>query len=216
MENYQAFKNFKYFGIYIEAFTNQEGEIKKIVQSPTQEDYKGAKHWFKQFRGLTPNGIAINMRTYSSIDIDNPNDCSILDKLLIDCNFIVKTKKGYHFYFLKEDQLERNKQCITADINLNQLFFIPKYYHKETKEEFNYTLIKSNELNEMPSYAIEWCQDLIKQHHGNKKSKQIKEKIEMVKVESTNTDNNSNEIFCIIDNGMTTGSPYAPNLTKEF
>ena len=196
----ELFKDFKYYGIFVEAFTNQEGEIKKIPQLPKQEDYKKKKQWVKEFRGIIPNGIAINMKNYSSIDVDSPNDCSILEQLKNDCNFIVQTKKGYHFYFLKEDQLQRNKQCIIADINLDQLFFIPKYYHKETKEEFNYTLIKSHELNEMPSYAIEWCQDLIKEKYGNKKPKQIKEKIEIVKVEST--DNNSNEILIEILNNI--------------
>ena len=198
----EPFKDFKYYGIHVEAFTNQEGEIKKNPQLPTKENYKKKKQWVKEFRGIIPNGIAINMKDYSSIDVDAPNDCSILDQLKNDCNFIVQTKKGYHFYFLKEDQLQRNKQCITADINLDQLFFIPKYYHKETKEEFNYTLIKSNELNEMPSYAIEWCQNLIKQHHGNKKSKEIKNKIEIVKVESTDNNNNSNENLIEILNNI--------------
>ena len=200
----EPFINFKYHGIFVEAFTNEEGETKKKVIEPYQKEYETKKHYLKSFFGNNPNGIAVNVEDYSTIDVDIPEDCTILDKLLSDCNFIVKTKKGYHFYFLKENQLERIKVCGTADINLKQLFFIPKYYHKETKEEFNYTLIKSNELNEMPSYAIEWCQDLIKEKYGNKKPKEIKERIEMVKVESNNNTNNikSNEILIEILNNI--------------
>ena len=196
----EPFKQFKYHGIFVEAYTNKEGEIKKKVKEPTKEEYENKKHYIKPIFGNNPNGIAINLEEYSCIDVDIPNNCSILEKLLKDCNFIVKTRKGYHFYFNKEDQLERIKLCEIADINLKQLYFVPKFYHIETKEEFNYTLIKSDELNDMPQYAIHWCKDLIKEKYGNKNLKENKEKIEMIKVETVN--NNSNDILIEILNNI--------------
>jgi hypothetical protein len=129
----EPFKNFKYHGIFVEAYTNKEGEIKKKVIEPTQKEYENKKHYIKPIFGNNPNGIAINLEEYSCIDVDIPNNCSILEQLLKDCNFIVKTRKGYHFYFNKEDQLERIKFCEIADINLKQLYFVPKFYHRYSK-----------------------------------------------------------------------------------
>ena len=57
--------------------------------------------------------------------------------------------------------MPRNQQKGIADINLNQLFYIPTYIHDETKEEYHYEIIKSEKLVDMPKYAIMWCKMLL-------------------------------------------------------
>jgi len=181
--NFPAFSKFNYFGINVSAYTNDQNEIKKSVKCPSESCYKGTKHYFKPIynketkqNDIIPNGISIITKNLSVIDVDEIDKCSILDQLLNDCSFIIKTRKGYHFYFNKEDILGRNKQCGVADINLNTLYYVPKYYHVETNEEFSYSIYKDNgDLVDMPQYAIDWCDSLIKEKYGDKKEKKDKE-----------------------------------------
>jgi hypothetical protein len=174
---YNVFKDFSYFGIYIEAYTNQNNEVKKLTVSPVELYYKNIKHYYKKIYDrrvgglIEPNGIAINCREISTIDVDIPEKCRILPKLKEDCKFYIETKKGYHFYFKKEDKLPRNERVGIVDINLNQLYFCPKYYHIETKEEYNYKPIITEELVDMPEYAIDWCLTLIDTKKDDNKEK---------------------------------------------
>jgi len=161
--NFQSFSKFNYFGINVSAYTNDQSEVKKLVKCPSESCYKATKHYFKAIynketkqNDIIPNGISIITKNLSVIDVDEIDKCSILEQLLKDCGFIIKTRKGYHFYFNKEDILPRNKQCGVADINLNTLYYVPKYYHVETNEEFSYTLYKDGDLVDMPQYAIDW------------------------------------------------------------
>lgn len=192
------FKNFKYHGIFVYAFTNQDNKIKKSCYQPKQDKYEDINHYFRSVfnfhtgQMIKPNGIQIDTTGISSIDIDQPKDCDILDQLLNDCKFYVKTKKGYHFYFNKENELERIQQCGVADINMDKLWFVPEYYHIDIDYEKNedgkfkyikkgnnkykittkyeeddeiygkYELIKNEGLVDMPKYAIDWCKMLIK------------------------------------------------------
>jgi hypothetical protein len=168
------FERFTYHGVFIEAYTNEQNKIVKSIIAPIEEQYKNKKHYFgevydKKTRSyIKPNAISIDVSKYSIIDVDKPEQCPILDKLLNDCNFIVKTKKGYHFYFnlcnelLKSDKGKKGVLCDIADINIPNLFFCPIYCHKDdSKINFSYELIKNNELNNMPDYAIMWCNMLI-------------------------------------------------------
>ena len=77
---------------------------------------------------IDPNGISIltEKSGLSIIDVDKPNDCPILDKLLTDCQWIHKTRKGYHFIFKKND-LQRNKQCGVIDVNTTLIHFVSEY-----------------------------------------------------------------------------------------
>jgi len=180
MESYlkKNFQKFKYFGVFVDAYTNHEDKVKKHIIAPYHTKYEGCQHYFKDIyhyktkKNYQPNGIAINTSEISTIDVDDPENCKkLVDKLLIDCKFYVKTRKGYHFYFKKENVLERNQKCEIVDINLPQLFYIPKYYHNETNEEFNYTLIKYEGLVDMPQYAIDYCENIIEISNANKAKK---------------------------------------------
>ena len=183
--------NFRAYGVYIDAFTNENGAIKKSTAHPagkaTEKRTKDTKYPKKDLikcdepetkynyfgsvysrilkQEVKPNAIAIITKhsNISCLDVDKPEQCIILDRLLNDCNFIVKTKNGYHFYFIKEDILPRN-DCRNGiiDINTGLLFYCPKYTHHKTGQEFKYEIIKSEDkLNDMPDYAIEYCKTLI-------------------------------------------------------
>lgn len=173
-------ENCKYHGIYVFAYTNDENIIKKGCYQPLKVEYNDVQHYFKDIQvkknKWKPNGVQINTTNISTIDIDEPKKCSILDKLLNDCKFYVKTRKGYHFYFNKENELGRVRQCKIADINMDKLWFVPKYVHKDTKEEFNYELVKSEKLVDMPQYALDWCKMLIDMNYEDKQetTKKIK------------------------------------------
>lgn len=169
-------ENCKYHGIYVFAYTNDENQIKKGCYQPFKTEYENTQHYYKPIQlkksKWQPNGIQINTTNISTIDVDEPKKCSILDKLLNDCKFYVKTRKGYHFYFKKENELARIRQCKIADINMDKLWFVPKYIHKDTKDEYNYELIKSDKLVDMPQYAIDWCKMLIELNYTEKETTQ--------------------------------------------
>jgi P4 family phage/plasmid primase-like protien len=205
---YKDFKEFKYFGINVSAYTDKDGNLKKNVIAPLETKYKNTIHYYRPiYNKLTntedtiPNGIAVITKQLSTIDVDDVTQCSILDQLLKDCSFIVKTRKGYHFYFNKEDVLERNKKCGVADINLNTLYFVPKYYHNVSKEEYQYTIYKNSwPLIDMPKYALDWCLTLIKDRYVEKKDKVIKNDIKTdLKDEGIDTNEGNNVLQTLLD-----------------
>jgi hypothetical protein len=123
------------------------------------------------------NGVALNTKlsNISCIDVDEPEKCTILEKLKTDCQYVIKSRKGYHFLF-KNNDLPRNKICGVVDINTSLLNFCPEYKHRETKETIGkYSVIKSNGLIEMPKYAYDYCSNMIKQKFGSIKSVSKKE-----------------------------------------
>lgn len=180
------FEQFNYFGVFIEAYTNEDNKIVKSINAPSYNKYKDTKHYFKDVyckeRGefVKPNAISIDVSKHSIIDVDKPEQCPILDRLLNDCNFIVKTRKGYHFYFKnceslsKSDKGKKGVLCDVADINIPNLFFCPIYCHRDdNKINFSYELIKNKELNDMPEYAIMWCNMLIMMKNFNSSEKTV-------------------------------------------
>ena len=179
--DFKAFKNFNYFGIYVYASLNEKNELQKYCYQPKAEQYKNVKHYNKPVWNyhlcelVKPNVIQIDTTEISTIDVDKPEKCkTLVDKLLIDCKFYVKTKKGYHFYFKKENKLPRDKKCGIIDFNLQKLWFGEynfvefkdieengekvKEYVIHTDKVYKYELIKNEELVDMPQYAIDYCQ----------------------------------------------------------
>jgi hypothetical protein len=163
----KAFSDFITFPIHIHAYTNEAGKIKKSCSSLPNEWEKLTKSqkknlvYKKNYGNIKPNGIGVVMTGLSCIDIDQPNKCSILERLKDDCGFWVKTKNGFHFYYKKENVLPRQKLCKVADINTNLLYFVPTYTHQETGDEYHYEIHNNEALTDMPQYAIDWCLMLI-------------------------------------------------------
>ena len=165
--------NFIYFGINLTAFTDTEGEIKKKCVLPkgyTELNAPLIKPIYNKETNsnIDPNGLSIltEKSNLSVIDVDKPNECPILDKLLIDCQWIHKTRKGYHFIFKKND-LPRKKQCGIIDVNTALIHFVPEYKHIETNEVIGkYEIMKSEGIIEMPKYAYDYCEEMIKTHCG--------------------------------------------------
>lgn len=203
--------DFTYFGIYMDAFRNNDGELKKRTLLPngwdTIESVKMENVWDKNY-GITrkPNGVAINteLSNISTIDVDKPDECEILNDLLSECKFYVKTKKGYHFYFKKDEELARRKMCGVADINTHLLYLCPEYQefkfnntvdneytNKKTGkviktkkyvgyeligDKYKYEIIKSTKLVEMSPKVKEWCIKLINTDNKNVVKREKKEK----------------------------------------
>jgi len=159
---YKEWTKFDYHGINVRAYTNENNEIKKMVVAPIEILYSGKSKYYegiyykKEKTIIEPNGIAIDTSKISTIDVDQPDKCTILDKLIKDCKFYVKTKKGYHFYFLNNEKIiKRDACCGIADINLKNLWFVPSYRHIDTNEEFKYELVRHEKLVEVPEYAVD-------------------------------------------------------------
>jgi hypothetical protein len=95
---------FIYCGIHLktEGF-KADGKPKKKVTFPVGYD-KVEKPTIENFKSkgkdIIPNGIILlqEKSTYSSIDVDIPEECKILDQMFKDCHQIHKTKNGYTLY----------------------------------------------------------------------------------------------------------------------
>jgi len=203
MENFKDFENFKFFGVYVDAYKNKDDDYKKRSIMPNAsklgKDYVNFTTnnlnsvWDKNRQMMvSPNGIAImtEKSNLTVIDIDEPEKCLILNDLLNDCKFIVKTRKGYHLYFNRCNEIPIQTLLGILDVNTNLIFYIPKYYeyninsikqgeyiNKQGKKcnfdkfveykinkkvEFNYKLIKNNnELSNVPDYAITYIKTLM-------------------------------------------------------
>lgn len=180
MSLFDAFNIFSYSGIYMSAYLNEDGEIKKSTIHPNKKLYENTKHYFKPifFRGnmIEPNAIQIDTSKITTIDIDKPDQCIILDRLKKDCKFYIKTRKGYHFYFNNNNKIlcsqngKRRILCDIADINCNKLYYCPKYTDKENNK-YCYEIIKSKKLVDIPNYAVDWCNKLILNTYNNKNDK---------------------------------------------
>ena len=124
------------------------------VETPTIENFKS------KGKDIIPNGIILlqEKSNYSSIDVDIPEECEILEQMFKDCNQIHKTKNGYHFIF-KHNDLPRS-HCGIVDINTN-LFFVPEYRNENDEVIGKYEIIKNDGLNDMPDYVYKYCENLI-------------------------------------------------------
>lgn len=164
--------HFIYFGVRLDASTDTKGKIIKEPIHPKGYNQINAplikpiynKETKKE--DIDPNGIMIltDKSNLSIIDVDIPEECPILDKLLVDCKWIHKTRKGYHFLFKKND-LERKKRCKVIDVNVD-IYFINEYKHIETNEVIGrYEIIKAEKIIDMPKYAYDYCDEMIKTHN---------------------------------------------------
>jgi hypothetical protein len=206
----------------MDAFRNNDNELKKRTLLPngwdTIESVKMENVWDKNY-GIArkPNGVAINteLSNISTIDVDKPDECEILNDLLIECQFYVKTKKGYHFYFKKDDELARRKMCGVADINTHLLYLCPEYQefkfnntvdneytNKKTGkvvktkkyvgyeligDKFKYQIVKSTKLVEMSKKIKDWCINLINTDNKNVVKREKKDR--EVKIINPNLEN---------------------------
>ena len=96
----------KYHSIHVGAFTNEAGETKKFVGRPTDAQINGVEHYNCKmvyvphlYKDMPTNGINIDCREFSTIDVDEPENCDELGRLLEYCTFTVQTHRGFHFYF---------------------------------------------------------------------------------------------------------------------
>ena len=136
---------FIYCGIHLktEGF-KADGKPRKKATFPVGYD-KVEKPTIKNFKSngkdIIPNGIILlqEKSNYSSIDVDIPEECEILEQMFQDCKQIHKTKNGFHFIF-KHNDLPRSN-CGIVDINTN-LFFVPEYRNEYNEVIGNYEIMK--------------------------------------------------------------------------
>jgi hypothetical protein len=179
---FKAFNDFQYHGVYVSAYIDNEGQTKKETYHPIGYTEQKSKHslkdvWDKKNGCLVKtNGIAIHTKGLTTIDVDIPDQCSILEELKNDCGFWVKTRKGFHFYFKETAGINqgKDKQFGIADINTDLLYYIPTYTNIDNGETYHYELEKNTGLVELPKYAIDWCNMLIAMKPKTSSSKKVK------------------------------------------
>ena len=126
---------FSYFGTYVDAYYNNDNKmVKRTMQPIEKERIKKNGYcqnvWDANYKvSRKPNLWCVDTlkSNITTIDVDQPNNCEILDHLMNKCKFYVKTRKGYHFYFKNNDKIPRQQLCGVADFNTNLLFFGGKY-----------------------------------------------------------------------------------------
>lgn len=137
------------------------------INKPLIKTFKSYDKLTQKYIEHKPNGVIIlqEKSNYSSIDVDIPEKCPILEQLLNDCQQIHKTKNGYHFIF-KPNDLPR-ELCGVIDINTN-LFFVPEYKNEKGEVIGKYEIIKNDGFVEMPEYAYKYCEEMILKKTKNK------------------------------------------------
>lgn len=126
---------FSYFGTYVDAYYNNDNKMVKRTMQPLEaERIKKNGYcqnvWDANYKvSRKPNlwCVDTSKSNITTIDIDQPDKCDILEHLMNKCKFYVKTRKGYHFYFKNCDKIPRQQLCGVADFNTNLLFFGGKY-----------------------------------------------------------------------------------------
>jgi hypothetical protein len=140
---------FSYFGTYVDAYyapnENNNIVLKKRPIMPNRKTREINRAfcdnvWDSNYMiKRKPNLWAVDTKrsNITTIDIDQPDKCDILEHLIKKCKFYVKTRKGYHFYFKYNDTIAKkisefneNKHtalCNTVDFNTDLLFFGGKY-----------------------------------------------------------------------------------------
>ena len=115
--------NFIYFGIHLSAYTDSKGKIQKKSILPVGWNDINAKiikpiYDKESQKNIDPNGFSIitEKSNISVIDVDKPEECTILNKLIDDCKWIHKTRKGYHFIFQNNDLPRRNSVILLMSI----------------------------------------------------------------------------------------------------
>jgi len=120
--------NFVYFGIYIDAFKNLDGELKKRALLPNGWDsidnVNMTNVWDKNY-GISrkPNAVAINteLSNITTIDVDKPNECEILDDLLNECKFMLRLKRGITSILRKMTKYQDVK-CVVLQISIHTYY----------------------------------------------------------------------------------------------
>ena len=111
------------------------------IESSSFETFELENKRTKEKYKVNPNGVILLQKNskFSCIDVDKPDECSILDRLNQDCNQVHKTKNGYHFLFNGND-LPRST-CGVVDINTN-IFYVPEYKNEFHEVIGKYEIIK--------------------------------------------------------------------------
>ena len=137
------------------------------IDKPLIKPFKSKDKKTQEIISHIPNGVILlqEQSNYSSIDVDIPEECTILDQLFKDCNQVHKTKNGFHFIF-KSNDLPR-ELCGIVDINTN-LFYVPEYFNEHNDLYGKYEILKNDGLVEMPEYAYKYCEEMIMNKTKNK------------------------------------------------
>lgn len=140
---------------------------KKIIKFINGTSWNKNVKYDKSLNGhfIVPN------EDYTVIDIDDPNteqNKHIIEEFMPDCNYIVKTRKGYHLYYEFEPKIEDINKIHAVDIihKGRKMLFVPPSSYDMNGETIEYKFIKNNKPNKMPNELI----NFIKDRYNNRKN----------------------------------------------
>lgn len=133
----------------------KNGEYKKIIEFPnswkiiTESQYNSKKNAVLVKTGLVSNCFVIDID-----DMTKPEAKYLYDNCCDNCKFVVKTRKGYHFYYKYDEDLALTKtfKIYGFDLRGNGGVIIspPSKYMLPNNEVSHYTFVKMDKLIEIP------------------------------------------------------------------
>lgn len=166
--------------IYGSVRFNYEFDGTRYKKTKPEFKDKTWKNQNKSFYDASYNGIYIKTGQISNcfvIDIDDMTKREarfIYDNCYEKCNLIVKTKKGYHFYFNFDPELNTSKSLQQMGFDIRSdggiIYAPPCYYKDENNEIMRYEFVKkAKHLNDMDKTVKKYILDLITKPVKDKK-----------------------------------------------
>jgi P4 family phage/plasmid primase-like protien len=139
------------------------------------------------------NGIYVLTGSKSNIfviDIDDEFKCPKLKNLLDDdCNLIVKTKKGFHYYYEYDSNINQSNQYSKHGFDIRSdgglIYSPPTYYYDENNIIIKYEFIKTpinNIINKIDITIKKYLLELIKDCENNSKKHKMKKVIKDIEI----------------------------------
>jgi hypothetical protein len=116
------------------------------------------KDEIKQFNGF----YIVPDENYTVIDLDDmeDDDCEwIKDKFFDLTNYIIKTRRGYHFYYKYTNKLKTRQLHGIDIVNGDHMLLTYPSKYKAGDKEIKYELIKAGKPKEMPEELLSWLVD---------------------------------------------------------
>ena len=169
---------------------NKNNEYKKEAKYIT-----GWKKQTESFYDTKYNGLYILTGKISNIfviDIDDELKCSKLKELCdLSCNLICKTKKGYHYYYQYDEQLNQTNQYEKDGFDIRSdggLIYAPPTYYKDENNNiirYKYIMEPNDNINYIDSSTKELLLGLISNYKSaNKNTYKSKQKIVEKKIDN--------------------------------
>jgi P4 family phage/plasmid primase-like protien len=172
--------DFIYFSCVVDTYYNDKNKLKKRLEMPKKWNLLDSSEYNKD-----KNGVCILTGEKSKLfvlDYDDRNlfkeHCKIYPELL---NYYVKTKNGFHSYFIWEQKLEDTlkeikKEALNVDMQGNgQCVIAPPTKYVDSTKKYKYKLKANNKLQYMTNDLFDFYKDTYLRMGCQKETKELKQ-----------------------------------------